>query len=352
MSLADPARLRVRHLDLDDPAGCARWDAAVRAHPDATVFHLTAWSRAVAQAYGHRVWMLYVERDGVIDGLLPLTLINSLLFGKRLISTAFAVYGGPLADSPETHAALDAEATGIQASCGAEALEYRNRQRLRPDWPAKTDIYATFRKPVDPDPEVNMLSLPRKRRAMVRKGQAAELQAEEVAHVDRVWLSYAESVRNLGTPVFPRRWFVALKQQFGDDCVLQLVTKDGVVHAGGLSLIFRDELHFFYFGGTREGREWAVNDFLFWSVMEATRTRGLRLFDMGRSKVGTGAYDFKVNWGIEPEPLAYEFHLAPGAHMPDMNPNSPKYQRFVQMWSRLPLEIANLAGPLLARSLG
>jgi hypothetical protein len=38
--------------------------------------------------------------------------------------------------------------------------------------------------------------------------------------------------------------------------------------------------------------------------------------------------------------------------VPDVNPNNPKYRLLVDTWRRLPLPIANLVGPPLARSLG
>lgn len=344
--------IAVRAIDAADPAARARWDQAVGARADATMFHLAAWPMAIAETFGHRFWLLAAERDGVIVGLLPLILVRSRLFGTRLASNAFAVYGGPLADDADVHAALDAAAIRLRDETGASLLEYRNLHRLRPDWPAKTDVYARFRKPILDTPDANMKALPSKQRNMIRKGEKAGLEAIEETGVDPAWQLYAESVRNLGTPVFPRSLFVALKRHYGDDCVIQTVRHEGVAIAASLSLVFRDEIHIFYAGGTRAGRAVAANDFLFWSVMEAGRRRGLASYDLGRSKVGTGAYDFKLKWGIEPEPLAYEFQLAPGAAMPDMNPNSPKYTRFVELWQRLPLPVANFIGPLLSRSLG
>ena len=86
--------------------------------------------------------------------------------------------------------------------------------------------------------------------------------------------------------------------------------------------------------------------------MDEARQRGLKLFDFGRSKRDTGAFAFKKNWGFEPEPLYYEYHLVKAREVPEINPLNPKYRLLVATWKRLPLPVANALGPLIARNLG
>ena len=81
------------------------------------------------------------------------------------------------------------------------------------------------------------------------------------------------------------------------------------------------------------------------------RRRGCDRFDFGRSKTGSGAYDFKRNWGFEPEPLGYATWTAPGAEPRDADPTSSKHSAKIDLWKRLPLPVANLIGPLIARGL-
>jgi hypothetical protein len=80
--------------------------------------------------------------------------------------------------------------------------------------------------------------------------------------------------------------------------------------------------------------------------------RGLRTFDYGRSKRGTGSFDFKRNWGFEPTPLAYEFRLFDRESIPENNPLNPKYRAAIALWRRLPLRVANALGPHVVRNLG
>ena len=164
--------------------------------------------------------------------------------------------------------------------------------------------------------------------------------------------AYAESVRNLGTPVFSRRYFDILLDAFGDAADIVTVLDGGQPIASVMNFYFRDEVLPYYGGGTAQARQRAGNDFMYWEVMRRAAERGFRLFDFGRSKVGTGAHAFKHNWGFTPAPLHYRYKLAPGAAIPDHNPLNPKYRLFIAAWKRLPLPVANLLGPPIVRGLG
>ena len=331
----------------------AAWDAFVEATPAATFFHRYGWQSVLQQVFGHRPHYLVAERHGRIEGVLPLAEMKSRLFGHALISTPFCVYGGIAAVSDAARAALDEHAQQLARELGVGHLEYRDRDRpAHADWPG-TDLYVTFRKVLDPEVEKNMLAIPRKQRAMVRKGIKNELVAEMEAGVDGFFRVYADNVRRHGTPALPKRYFAALRKTFGRDCEVLLVrTKAGRVVSGVLSFRFRDEILPYYAGDTVEARSLAANDFKYWEVMRRACEQGVRVFDYGRSKVGTGPYDFKRNWGFEPQPLNYRYKLVRAQRVPENNPNNPKYRLFIKAWQRLPLPVANFLGPHIVKNLG
>ncbi|ADC62711.1 FemAB family XrtA/PEP-CTERM system-associated protein [Allochromatium vinosum] len=346
-----PARSSIRIRTLT-PADVARWDAFVECRPEGTFFHRAGWKRVLEAAFGHSAHYLYAESEtGDILGVLPLGHVRSRLFGNALVSTPFCVYGGSLSESHEIAEQLDAEACRLAESLKVDYLELRYRSARHTDWPSK-DLYVTFRKPIDPDPERNLLAIPRKQRAMVRKGIQAGLESRIETDVETVHRLYAESVRNLGTPVFSRTYFRILKEEFGEDCQLLTVHHQGAPIAAVLSFFFRDEVLPYYGGGTLEARALKANDFMYWEVMRRACEQGVRLFDFGRSKRGTGSFDFKRNWGFEPEPMSYEYHLVRSSQVPDVNPLNPKYRLFIEGWKRLPLPLSRLIGPWLSRSLG
>jgi FemAB-related protein (PEP-CTERM system-associated) len=221
-----------------------------------------------------------------------------------------------------------------------------------PGWTERPDLYVTFRKAIEADHERNMKAIPRKQRAMVRKGIQNGLTSMASRDSDGLHGIYAESVRNLGTPVFSRRYFRILMDVFGDDVDVVTILDKDVPIASVMNFYFRDEVLPYYGGGTSLARGRAGNDFLYWETMRRGADRGCRLFDFGRSKIGTGSFSFKHNWGFEPAKLHYRFRLKQGESIPDHNPLNPRYRMFIAAWKRLPLPVANAIGPFIVRGLG
>jgi FemAB-related protein (PEP-CTERM system-associated) len=342
------SQLYIKQLT-DDAIG--KWDEFVSHCPEATFFHRAGWKRIIEKSFGHKTYYLYAQKDDQIQGILPLGHIKSLFFGNALVSTPFCVYGGVASISKEARQALYDAASELTEKLKADHLELRNLNSGNDDWPKK-DLYVTFRKEIDPDPEVNMKQIPRKQRAMVRKGIQAELETEIDNDVERFFNIYALSVRNHGTPVFTKRYFRLLKEEFKDDCEIMVITKNGQPISTVLSFYFRDEVLPYYGGGTELARKYKGFDYMYWQVMCRACERGFRIFDYGRSKKGTGSYSFKKNWGFEPQQLNYEYYLVGANEVPDVNPLNPKYQLFISMWQKLPIPISKILGPLISKDLG
>mgnify|MGYP000120734105 CR=1 FL=1 len=347
-SLPVQTGVRLNTLQASDHA---RWDAYILAHPAASFFHRAGWQRVIEQAFGHRTHFLYAEQHGNIVGVLPLVQIKSRLFGHNLSSVPFCAYGGIVADDANVFAALDQAAQKLAQDLKVGALEYRNLHAQHSDWPTK-DLYVTFRKAIEPDVDANMNAIPRKQRAMVRKGIKAGLTGEIDVDTERFFDAYSSSVHRLGTPVFSRNYFKLLKKVFGDDCEVLTITLDGQLISSVLSFYFRDEVLPYYGGGTDAARAVAGNDFMYWDLMRRACERGLKVFDFGRSKRGTGSHDFKKNWGFEPAPLHYEYFLVNDREVPEINPLNPKYSLFIKAWKRLPIGLANVIGPHIVKNLG
>ncbi len=334
-----------------DSRNCGRWNDFVLNHPDGTFFHLAEWQNVLSKAFAHRTRYLYAECGGRVVGVLPLVEVKSLLFGHALISTPFCVYGGILASDEWARRTLERAACDLAQRLRVSYLEMRNRRRQHPGWQCK-ELYVTFRRPIDPDSERNMLAIPRKQRAMVRKGIQKQLQVQIDADADRMYAIYSESVRNLGTPVFSRRYVRLLRDTFSDRCEVLTVLHDRLPVASVLSFYFRDEVLPYYGGSTPAARGVAANDFMYWQVMERARERGAKIFDFGRSKRGTGSFDFKTHWGFDPEPLCYEYFLVKAREIPNVSPTNAKYAGLIGLWRRLPVPVTRLIGPPIARHLG
>lgn len=345
--------MKIRELGGDTTA----WDAFVATNPDAEFFHLAAWRDVIARAFGHTPHYAVAEQDGTIVGVLPLVQVKTRLFGHTLISNPFCVYAGPLAVNAEAGRALCDHAIALREKLGATAAELRFRQAppegfLDESWQAREGLYVTFRRAITADDDANLKAIPRKQRAVVRKGIERGLTATVDRDVDGLHRIYARSVRNLGTPVFSRRYFRLLAEIFGEAMDVLTVHDSGTPVASVLNFHWRDEVLPYYGGGTEAARSCHANDFMYWEVMRRAAARGATLFDFGRSKAGTGAFAFKKNWGFAATPLEYRFALAPGQNLPDNNPLNPKYALMIAAWKRLPIPVANALGPFLVRGVG
>ena len=199
-----------------------------------------------------------------------------------------------------------------------------------------------------------MLAIPRKQRAEVRRALGLDLEivtgtSERAEH----YAVYAESVRNLGTPVFPRALFDSVLDEFGDSADILTVRHNGKAIASVLSLYWRGTAMPYWGGGTREARTWRANDLMYYALMCHARTKkGCTRFDFGRSKAGTGPSAYKQHWGFEGVPLSYSKLSVDGGNLRDINPTNPKFRLQVAVWQRLPLWLANSIGPVISRGLG
>lgn len=351
---ADPMKTAFVGAPLCD---AAEWDAYVAAHDDATPFHSRAWCEAITRATGHRCHLV-TARDarGALTGLLPLHHIRSPLFGQALVGSGFAIGGGILANDPVVAATLAQGATEMAQALGVPSVELRGGQLPEGEsWAREEGVYAGFARDLANDDDAELLAIPRKQRAEVRKALDSALTVTtgcDAAERRDHYRIYATSVRNLGTPVFPKSLFDAVLDAFGEDADILTVREGGRPVASVLSLYWRCTVMPYWGGGLAEARRLRANELMYFALMRHARARGCTRFDFGRSKVGTGPFAYKKNWGFDPQPLVYERWLAPGEAPRDTNPNSAKYRMQVDLWKRLPLWAANRIGPLIARGLG
>jgi FemAB-related protein (PEP-CTERM system-associated) len=333
--------IAIRKADLADEK--SRIDAFVAEHPDGTIFHRPQWSQAVERGCGQRAHYLLAERGGALVGLLPLTEIRSPLFGNALVSAGFGTGGGILGDGAQ---ALAEAAWAL----GCPSVELRGGP-VPEGWDAKTGTYAKFTRVLPGDDETLLLSIPRRQRAEVRKAIVTPLTTSagnDLRHREAHFSVYAESVRNLGTPVFPRALFEAALDEFGEDADVVVAWQGSQPLAVLLNFYFKGIVHPYWGGGIAAARKSRGNDLVQFDVMHRAIVRGCTRADFGRSKIGTGAWQRKRIWGFDETPLTYALR---GAQR-EVNPLNPKYKLQIAAWQRLPLWAANRIGPLIARGLG
>lgn len=345
---------QVRMADLNDASEITRIEDFA-AQQSASMFQLPAWVSAVETGTGQRATGFVAEQLGVITGWLPLTKVRSTLFGNALVSSGFGVGGGLCTTSGQATQALIRAAQDLAIHGGFASLELRGGPMPKGcGWQIWNDKHCGFERALAKDDETELLSIPRKARAEVRKGLKARLtvhtgrdQKDLRAH----YAVYSESVRNLGTPVFPAKLFRAMLAAFPKDSDILTVCQDGKPLASVLSFYHAGAVLPFWGGGTFAARSARANELMYYELMRHARRRGAQRFDFGRSKTGSGPYKFKKNWGFEPQKLTYAQWTKPGQKPRNLDPTSPSYTRKSAIWKKMPLSIANRVGPFIARSL-
>jgi len=333
----------------------ASWDEFVREHPDGSPFHLSAWSQCVHDGLGWPARFVVATQDGDVVGGLPLHHVRSRLFGTRLASTPQAAYGGPLAADARVFEALVSRAAEEAERLGVDYMELRTAQVAAglcegERW-RREDLRVTLGGPIAADDDAIEKAIPKKTRADCRKSDAAVTASESAEHFETFRALFAENQHRLGTPVLPAR-FLRLVAEHPDLGPRILVAEhDGRPVAACLSFSFGERILPYYAGAVADAREQRPNHGLYLNVLRFARRAGCTYFDFGRSKKGSGSYDFKRRWGFAETPLDYRFRLVRGAAMPSLNPANPSYRRKIEAWKRLPGWAANAIGPLLSPGL-
>jgi len=349
------------------------WDNFALSSKNSSFFHLIGWKDVIEQSFGHKPHYLMSKQKNQITGILPLFEIKSRLFGHALVSVPLGVYGGICFTNSSSEKALLRSATILGRLMGVDYVELRNQgntknvrnvqevrtseviepanQSNNSNWLTK-DLYVTFQREIYPDIESNFNAIPRKQRRMIRQGIKAGLTSKigRKEHLKNFYNIYARSVRNLGTPVFPLKYFEITMEVFPEAFILS-VWKNNVMVAGVMTFIFRDILMPYYSGALREYFKYAVNDFMYWELMRYGCENGYKVFDFGRSKKGTGSYDFKRHWGFEPKDLPYRYYTVAKKDTPNISPANPKYTAMINIWKKLPLPVANWLGPKIIKNI-
>ena len=327
-----------------------RWDRFVTHQPTGSLFHLVAWKRTIERTFGFKPCYVYAERDGEITGVAPVFSIANWVVGRCLISAPFAVYGGICAADEDSEAVLLQYLRDFANTQEVDFLELRYRQREMIPGLAHNPLYATFTAPLTADHEANLKKLPRDTRYMIRKAAKSGLTTRRgLDQMDVFYSLFAFSMSRLGTPAFPRLLFDNLVGEFPKSVDLLVVYHNSEPISGVFSFRYRDTILPYYAGAGPESTKLAANNFMYAELMKIAAEEGLRKFDFGRSKKGTGAYAFKTQWNMNIEPLTYQVHLVRRKELPNFTPLNPKFELAARLWRKLPLGLATWAGPKIVK---
>lgn len=345
----EPNSSTVRVLPLE-PSDSENWESFVRSHPHGSFFHQLGWKRVMEKTYGYEPYYFLAKRGERVTGIAPAFLVSSWMTGRCLISIPFAVYGGICAEDDSSRQALVGHLERLASDLDVEYLEFRNREGGTDTNYIPNKRYATFTLSITGDTEAVYRAFPKDIRYMIRKAEKAELRAlRGFDQLEQFYYLMTINLRRLGTPAFPRSLFENLIREYSDQIDLTLVYSGNEPVAGGMSFFFRDSVQPYYIGSKLEAKAVAGNNFLWWELIKLAASTGHTTFDFGRSKVGSGNYDFKKKWNPRIEPLDYQVRLFNRKEIPNFSPANPKFEFATNVWKKLPLGVTRLVGPRVVR---
>lgn len=332
----------------------ARWARFLSARDGARLFHDLRWSDAVTAGYGYAPRHFIAEKSGDIVGILPMALVSSPIFGRSLVSCAFATGGGIIADDADVARVLGEAAMALGASLGVRQVELRGGARPGGDFVEVSGHHSNFEKALPADPDAILGLLPRKRRAEVRKSleidDAASCAFRIADDARDFYKVYSRAVKALGTPVMPRKFIDALKSNFGEAAEISIIEESGDPVAALFTFWIGDRVMPYYIGAGERARALRAYDYLYYKLMRRAVERGVKVFDFGRSKEASPHHATKIHWGFEPQPITHYFGLVKATEAPNLSPANPKFERAIALWRRLPQPVADFLGPIAARN--
>jgi FemAB-related protein (PEP-CTERM system-associated) len=345
----EPERQIVKAESKDE---AALWQQFMESHSDCTNYHRWHWKEVIERSFAWPTFYLMARDGGHVGGILPLVWQRSRIFGSFLTSLPFLNGGGIVAESAEAQKSLLDEATSLAQRLGVRYLELRHRRDLGLGLHQKTSKVVPVR-PVEPDSEKMWKGLHHKLRTDIRKGMKAGLVAEfgKEEFLPEFYEIFAENMRNLGTPVYSRRFFAEMLRAFPDHAHICLVRHNGTAVAGSFMTGYRDTLEAGWSSSRYKFLQLKPNVFLYWSILCFAGVQGYHWFDFGRSTEGSGTHRFKQQWGTQDIRLHWDYWIREGMQLPGLNPENPRYRMAIWLWTKLPVAVTKLVGPRIVRCL-
>lgn len=334
----------------------ADWDAYVSAHADASVYHTARAIGIGARAFGLRTHYVYARTvGGRIRGVLPLIEQTIIPWTRTLVSVPFFTYGGPIADDEATIEALVSASENLAVERDVRRIVLRMSRSVpsvnhQPET-AKVSMVLEL-----PSTTAELASgLGSKLRSQIKRAERVmpEVQIGHLELLGDFYPVFCSVMRDLGTPVYPRRFFEAVLEALGNQASLLIVRVAGEAVSGAVAVKWRDSMEVPWAATLHRMNPSAVNMRLYWELLQFAVLKNCRLFDFGRCSRDVGTYRFKAQWGARPVQLHWLTRV-PGAANQSMSESHSARNQFgalVNVWRRMPLPMTNWLGPRISHRL-
>jgi len=336
-----------------EEVGVSAWNTYVDSHDQASVYHLSAWKGVLDTAFNSRChYLAAIADNGGVCGVLPLVHFKNRLFGNFMVSMPYFNHGGVLSSNSEAEEALLRHAIKLGGSLGASHIELREFHPRDSGWQYKDEkVLMCLDLPRDPD--ALWKSIGAKRRSQVKRPEreGASVSTGGLELLDDFYSVFSRNMRDLGTPVYTKTLFGEILKSFPRDAFIVVIYLNGVPVAAAFLVAYKKIIEIPWASSLREYNRLGTNMKLYWEVLKYSISQGYEVFDFGRSTIDGPTYKFKKQWGAQPKQCYWNYWLAGGSELPQLNPNNPKYKMAIESWKKLPLFVANNLGPHIVKHL-
>jgi len=239
----------------------------------------------------------------------------------------------------------------LRNECGADCIELRHRAPMFEEEGLLRQDKVTLMLDISSDSENLWKTLSSKVRNQVRKAEKSGLSTRlgGAELLEEFYQVFAVNMRDLGSPVHHPDFFAQIFSEFGDRARL-LVVRDGHRTIGGLiGLFFEKTMIVPWASCLREYFPKCPNNILYWNAFQIAKEFGCNTFDFGRSSIGSGTYNFKLQWGAKPVQLNWQsFYKKRQPAAVGLSENG-KMVAASKLWSHLPVKLTVLLGPAIRK---
>lgn len=330
-----------------------QWLSFLNARGPSAMYCEPRWVRAIGQSLKQTPYFIEANANGKTVGLLPLMFVKSPIFGRFLVSLPYFDWAGVIADDPKITKALIDRAVELADELDVRYMELRHEAEIPHErLTHKRTTKVQMRLPLSANPDDVWNGLKSEVRTQIRKGTKKNLQLEWGGQelLDDFYLVFSTNMRDLGTPVYPKRLFENFLSKLPDQVEIGVVQLDGrtiasclAMHGNGLSEVPSAS-------SLRAYRSTAANSYMYWHAIERAIRRGQSIFDFGRSTIDGPTFQFKKKWGAQPVPVVWQYYVRKG-DVQEMRPDNPKFDLAIGVWKRLPLPVTQVLGPMIVRGI-
>jgi lipid II:glycine glycyltransferase (peptidoglycan interpeptide bridge formation enzyme) len=343
-----------------DPTRDPRWDALLKKHPNASVFHSTAWLEALRRTYGYEPVVFTTSPPGgeLTNGIV-FCRVDSWLTGRRLVSLPFSDHCQPLFHSGDELSGLvrhlsvflhdqrrkyfeirtienDLSGTDCWSGCRQDANYFLHTLDLRRDL---NEVFRGFSKD----------SVQRRIRRAERAGLVERCGTSEDL-LKEFYALFVMTRRRHRVPPSPYCWFKNLVLCCGKTLEIRLAYKNEIPLSAILTLRFKDAVYYKYGCSDQRLKSFGATPWLLWKAVTAAKSAGANQFDMGRTQVDNlGLLSFKGHWVPQPTRLIY-WRFPPISSL--VSGNAWKARIAKRTFSCMPLGLLKLVGRGIYRHIG